>query len=126
MAETATKIQSRNSHHICSDPTDDRQMPHQPTVAGMLHESFGHEGLKSSLAFRITASLKCLPPAARPGLTAPRLASSSMAVKDSAHSEPCGALCSISCQLSAAESRLPTCVHSARAKTSAMSTEAIG
>ena len=80
-----------------------------------MHESSVHECLKSSLAFR------------KPGMTAVsgRMAraamasrSASMTVKaqshaalETAHTEPRGALWSIGCQPSAAESCSPTATH---------------
>ena len=64
------------------------------------------------------------PPAARPGLMAPR--SVSMALQASALGELRGALCSISCQPSAAEFCSPTPTTNEAEAVSAMSAEAIG
>ena len=80
---------------------------------GVLHESYAHERLKSSFAFRFRKlPAMAVVAATRPGLKASR--SASMTVKATAHSEPRGSLCSTSFQPSAAEFCSPTPTTSRR------------
>ena len=94
----------------------------------MLHESLGHDVFKKLARLPQARHVRRQPPPGQEaGLNAERASrSASMALKASAHSEPRGALCSISCHMSAVGSRILLADADDKQKVSAMSAEAIG